>query len=185
MGGGCLLPRLFPGLGTSASALENRACGVSRRSEGYRAGVHYPVRGQSGEVSLGRSRWARDGWGGTQSCCSTCAWHMVRAVGMLSEGRKEGRSDFLWPPATHLGLRSPQQLPPASLHHRLSQAGPLPLEHPPAPTFAPAVPPTSCPSAAAPTGPAPLVGEICRRGPRPGPHVELCFRPLACSSDGE
>lgn len=101
MGGGCLLPRLFPGLGTSASALENQACGVSARSEGYRAGVHYPVRGQSGEVSLGRSRWARGGWGGTQSCCSTsCAWHMVRAVGMLSEGRKEGATSSGLQPLT-------------------------------------------------------------------------------------
>ena len=32
----------------------------------------------------------------------------IRAVGMLCEGRKEGRrSDFLWPPTTHLGFRSP------------------------------------------------------------------------------
>ena len=43
--------RLFPGLGTAASALENQACAVSGRSEGlhYGEGLRYPVKGQRGE----------------------------------------------------------------------------------------------------------------------------------------
>lgn len=159
---------------------------MSGRSEGspFGEGLHYgegsplwrgsplPVKGQRGSLSPGGA----DGQRGDlrrDSVWLLRSLHLAlgESCGVLREGR---RSNLLWPPATPLPYQKPPAVDSACLHPA-SQAGPSPLEHPPAPTFAPAVPPQ--PSAAALTGPAALSGRKLPASAPPWPSAGAVLPP--------